>query len=60
MIKKIFYSESFKKGFARSSFLNFFSKVVGFFNTIVIAYFFGANTTTDIYFFSMGDRKSVV
>jgi peptidoglycan biosynthesis protein MviN/MurJ (putative lipid II flippase) len=51
MIKSIFYTESFKKGFAVSSLLNFFSKIIAFFNTVAIAYFFGTTSRTDIYFF---------
>lgn len=44
-------SESYKKGVFVSTFLNVFAKGVGFFNTLIIAYFFGANAGTDIYFY---------
>jgi putative peptidoglycan lipid II flippase len=51
MIKSLFYTESFKKGFAISSFLNFFSKIIAFLNTVAIAYYFGTTSKTDVYFF---------
>lgn len=51
MIKSIFYSESFKRGFVVSSSLNILSKIIGFINISVIAYFFGTTSATDVYFF---------
>jgi peptidoglycan biosynthesis protein MviN/MurJ (putative lipid II flippase) len=54
-MKKLFFSsESFKKGYLRSSGLNIISKFVAFFNTLLIAYFFGTTTSTDFYFFCIG------
>lgn len=44
-------SESYKKGIVVSTVLNIFTKGIGFLNTLVIAFYFGANTGTDIYFF---------
>jgi peptidoglycan biosynthesis protein MviN/MurJ (putative lipid II flippase) len=54
MKKSLFRSESFKKGFILSSALNFFSKFIAFFNTVVIAYIFGTSTATDVLFFCTG------
>jgi len=50
----LFSSESFKKGYILSSGLNIISKLVSFFNTLLIAYFFGTTTSTDFYFFCIG------
>lgn len=44
-------SESYKKGVIVSTGLNIFTKGIGFFNTLIIAFYFGANTDTDIYFY---------
>ncbi|NOT91585.1 lipid II flippase MurJ [Ferruginibacter sp.] len=44
-------SESYKKGVVISTFLNVFTKGIGFLNTLIIAFYFGANTGTDIYFY---------
>jgi putative peptidoglycan lipid II flippase len=43
--------ESFRKGIIFSSFFNFISKGLVFFQGLVIAYFFGAQTETDVYFY---------
>lgn len=44
-------SESYKKGVFVSTFLNVFAKGIGFLNTLIITFFFGANAGTDIYFY---------
>ena len=44
-------TESYKKGVVISTFLNVFTKGIGFLNTLIIAFYFGANTGTDIYFY---------
>ena len=44
-------SESYKKGVVVSTGLNVFAKGIGFFNTLIIAFYFGSNIQTDIYFF---------
>ena len=44
-------SESYKKGIVISTLLNVFAKGIGFLNTLIIAFYFGANTGTDIYFY---------
>ncbi len=44
-------SESYKKGVVVSTLLNVFAKGIGFLNTLIIAYYFGTNIQTDIYFF---------
>jgi putative peptidoglycan lipid II flippase len=46
-------SESFKKGFVVSSFLNFIAKIIAFLNAVAIAYYFGTNAKTDVYFFCL-------
>jgi peptidoglycan biosynthesis protein MviN/MurJ (putative lipid II flippase) len=53
MNKTIIISESYKKGFVISSSLNFFAKIIGFLNFTIIAYFFGTNSATDVYFFCL-------
>ncbi len=50
-MKFLLNSESFKKGFIVSSFLNFIAKTIAFFSTVAIAYYFGTNEKTDVYFF---------
>lgn len=49
----IFKIESYQKGIAISSFFNIISKFILFFNSIVVAYYFGTQTKTDIYFYVM-------
>lgn len=44
-------TESFRKGIIFSSFFNFISKGLAFFQGLVIAYYFGAQGETDIYFY---------
>ena len=45
--------ESYQKGIAISSFFNIIAKIILFVNSIVIAYYFGTQTKTDIYFYVM-------
>lgn len=44
-------SESYKRGIIVSTIMNVFAKGIGFLNTLIIAFYFGANTGTDIYFY---------
>ena len=44
-------SESYKKGVVVSTLLNVFAKGIVFLNSLIIAFYFGANTGTDIYFY---------
>ena len=46
----MFVSESYKKGFFLSTFFNLFSKSFSFASNLIVAYFFGTTTETDIYF----------
>ncbi|MEP6674217.1 MAG: lipid II flippase MurJ [Ferruginibacter sp.] len=50
-LKKILYSESYKKGIILSVFFNICSKGLLFVVNIAIAFYFGTNTETDIYFY---------
>jgi putative peptidoglycan lipid II flippase len=43
-------SESYKKGLFLSTGFNIIARGVGFVNTLILAYYFGANASTDIYF----------
>lgn len=43
-------TESYKKGIIFSTALNILARGIGFLNSLIIAYYFGANATTDIYF----------
>jgi putative peptidoglycan lipid II flippase len=52
-ISSLFKSENCKEGFLFSSFFSFLTKFLSFFLNILIAYFFGSNHSTDIYFFSV-------
>jgi peptidoglycan biosynthesis protein MviN/MurJ (putative lipid II flippase) len=45
--------ESYQKGIAISSFFNIIAKIILFVNSIIIAYYFGTQSSTDIYFFTM-------
>ncbi|MBD3392676.1 MAG: hypothetical protein GF418_11335 [Chitinivibrionales bacterium] len=45
-------SESYKRGIAVSTALTFVAGLFGFLNNVVIAYFFGTNTETDVYFYA--------
>ncbi|MBK7882973.1 MAG: hypothetical protein IPJ81_03525 [Chitinophagaceae bacterium] len=47
---KLLKAESYKKGLILSTGLNILAKGIGFINTLIIVYFFGSNSTTDIYF----------
>lgn len=44
-------NETYKKGAIHSSFISVFAKGVAFVQHLLIAYFFGANTGTDFYFY---------
>lgn len=44
-------NETYKKGAIRSSFISVFAKGVAFVQHLLIAYYFGANTGTDFYFY---------
>ena len=44
-------SESYKRGAVLSTVLNVVAKGIGFLNTLIIAFYFGANAGTDIYFY---------
>ena len=46
----MFRVESYKKGMMYSTGLNIIARGIGFVNTLIIAYYFGANASTDIYF----------
>ena len=48
---KLFKIESYQKGIAVSTFLNIIAKVILFLNSIIIAYYFGTQLKTDIYFY---------
>lgn len=43
-------TESYRKGVFYSTGLNIIARGIGFINTLIIAYYFGANASTDIYF----------
>lgn len=44
-------SESYKKGLYFSTGLNIVAKGIAFVNTLLVAFYFGSNTSTDIYFY---------
>ena len=44
-------SESYKGGLYFSTVLNIIAKGIGFVNTLLVAFYFGSNTSTDIYFY---------
>ena len=44
-------SETYKKGAIHSSFFSVLAKGVAFMQHLLIAYYFGANTGTDLYFY---------
>ena len=44
-------SESYRKGIVYSVFFNFIARGIAFLNAFVIAFYFGANSTTDLYFY---------
>lgn len=46
-------SESFKKGIFYSTGFNFIAKLITFANSIIIAFYFGTQTKTDIYFYAI-------
>ncbi|MCA1590569.1 MAG: hypothetical protein LC734_09320 [Acidobacteria bacterium] len=50
----LFKAESYQRGAVFSTALNIVAKGVIFLNTLVIAYYFGSNVSTDIYFFVLG------
>ena len=53
-------SESFKKGMLLSAGFNLFAKLIGFLNSLCIAYFFGTQASMDVYFFGIGTVTAVV
>jgi peptidoglycan biosynthesis protein MviN/MurJ (putative lipid II flippase) len=46
-------SESYKKGIVLSTTFNIFAKLVSFINSIIVAYYFGTQGKTDIYFYAI-------
>lgn len=44
--------ESYRKGIVYSTLLNLLNKVVGFVNNLIVAYFFGTQLKSDVYFYS--------
>ena len=48
----LFKIESYKKGILISTIFNFLAKLIGFLNSIVVAYYFGTQGKTDVYFYS--------
>lgn len=44
-------SSSYKRGVFFSTLLNILAKGIAFLNTLLVAYYFGSNTSTDIYFY---------
>ena len=44
-------SESYKKGIIQSTGLNVIAKGIGFLNSLLLAFYFGTNASTDIYFY---------
>ena len=49
----ILKSESYKRGVAYSTGFNLLAKLVGFANSMVVAFYFGTQVKTDIYFYSI-------
>lgn len=49
----LFRSESYKKGIIFSTGFNFIAKLITFANSIIIAFYFGTQTKTDIYFYAI-------
>lgn len=47
-------TESFKKGIAYSTLFNFGAKALSFANNILIAFYFGTQASTDLYFYTIG------
>lgn len=48
----LFGVESCSRGFLQSSLYAFVAKLIAFFTSVLIAFFFGANDSTDVYFYS--------
>lgn len=46
-------SESYKKGIIFSTGFNFVAKLITFSNSVIIAFYFGTQTNTDIYFYAI-------
>lgn len=44
-------TESYKKGIVKSTALNIVAKSIGFINSLILAFYFGASASTDIYFY---------
>lgn len=43
--------ESYKKGIVISTFFNFIAKIVSMLNSVIVAYYFGTQSSTDVYFY---------
>lgn len=56
----IIRSDSFKKGIVFSTTFNLVAKLIGFANSLVIAYYFGAQAKTDIYFYSVATIALII
>ncbi|HHT9107471.1 MAG TPA: lipid II flippase MurJ [Candidatus Wunengus sp. YC63] len=52
-VSKILRTESYKRGIIISSGFNFISKVLFFLTNIIIAYYFGTQVKTDIYYYCL-------
>jgi putative peptidoglycan lipid II flippase len=47
----MFKTESYRKGIIYSVFFNFIARGIAFLNALVVAFYFGNNSTTDLYFY---------
>jgi len=47
----MFKTESYRKGIIYSVFFNFIARGIAFLNALAIAFYFGNNNTTDLYFY---------
>jgi len=56
----LFKSESYKKGIISSTVFNIFAKFVKFINSIIVAYYFGTQGETDIYFYSLATIEILI
>jgi peptidoglycan biosynthesis protein MviN/MurJ (putative lipid II flippase) len=50
----ILKTESYRKGIAFSTALNVVARLLSFLNNVTIAFYFGANASTDVYFYVIG------
>lgn len=48
---KLFRVESYRRGIIISSILSVFGKILGYINNLIIAYYFGTQAKTDVYFY---------